>query len=119
MFASYGLTDVRVDEFGNKIESKRILNAREYESYLKFKDESRHQVKVKRTSFLYEDTYYEVNEYESPNSGLTFVNVQLVEGVGDESLSVMPKFPPFLSIIEEITDSEKYSAYELSVKPKD
>lgn len=43
-FASYGLTDVKVEKNGERVENKRILSAREYEEYLQFRDESRHQV---------------------------------------------------------------------------
>jgi hypothetical protein len=116
-FASYGLTDVRVTESGEKLESKRILTAREYESYHKFADETRHIVTVRRTCFLYENTYFEVNEYLTPCPGLAFVNVQQIEGLDTvDGVSDSIKFPPFLNILEDITGSNKYSAYALSLK---
>lgn len=74
------------------------------------------QVHVRRTSFLFDNTFFEINEYVSPSPGLAFVNVQLVEGVDETTLI---KFPTFINVTKEITEMEQFSAYELSVKKDD
>ena len=111
--AAYGITEVR-HIGGEKIESKRILTRREYDNYLKFRDPTRNEVKVKRTCFMHNDTYFEVNEFMAPKKGLCFVSVQVEEGMMGED--VVSLFPEHLEVGKEVTNDEKYSTYYLSLK---
>ena len=44
---------------GKKIESKQIITRRQYDQYRKYRDDTRNEVDVRRTCFMYEDTYFE------------------------------------------------------------
>ena len=78
-FGSYALTQVKYALDGSSFERTRLLSAREYNLYLDYQDETRHVVRLWRTTFLWKGMFYEINEYINPSPSLCFVNCQIVQ----------------------------------------
>lgn len=113
----YGWTAVQKTDDGQTIERKRIISRREYYSLFNNRDKSRHVVKQKRISFLWNIQSFTVHEYIQPVSDVTILHTQVKSSEvvgGDEQVSI----PPFLEVEKKLaTDSEndaQYGAYHLS-----
>lgn len=112
--ASFAQTTVYLAD-GKKTEQKRILTAREYSIAVKQRtDPSRYVVRQRRISFMWNQTYYEIVEYLTPEPGLCLLHVQ------DDGSQVTgpPTVPDWISLGEECTHSALTSAYYLSLKDK-
>lgn len=99
------------DLHGQRLELKRLLNKREYFDLLLQKDPDRVTISKTRHSFLYKDQYMELDEYDSPHRGL-----RLLEFYCDKTRDVSKLLPPWLEIVEEVTDDKQYSMHKLAIK---
>jgi len=131
----YGQTTVkRTNEKQNPtIEVKRIITKREYNAACKTRDQSRHVVKQKRISFLWNMQSFTVHMYEEPVKDLCILHAQ-VEVPDDEDkggsgdvgvgkrcgLMNSVDLPPFLEIERPLNDTKKdksqYGAFNISLK---
>eukprot|EP01138_Halocafeteria_seosinensis_P005171 gb/GECG01005288.1/.p1 GENE.gb/GECG01005288.1/~~gb/GECG01005288.1/.p1 ORF type:complete len:672 (+),score=75.18 gb/GECG01005288.1/:1-2016(+) len=97
------------------IETKRIISASAYFAGKQFQSDPLHlPVRQRRTSFLWNNQYYEITEFISPRpeNGLVLLAVQENE---DSQASGTDLLPPFLDAVEEVTGREEYSAYYVSL----
>ena len=130
--SAYGQTTVKRTVDGQAIEVKRIISRREYVASYKNRDQSRHIVKQKRISFLYNMQSFNIHMYEEPSSvgDLCILHAQAevstssspVKGGGGggigASSSAEVDLPPFLEIDRRLTsskdDEKKYGAFSIS-----
>lgn len=113
--ASYGITHVNLGPDGKKVETKRLLTAREYALYVTQQaDPTRRVVKQKRTSFLWRNRFFEIYEYGKPHEGLCVLYCQIAPGDGEVADL---ELPPWLGVVRECTGEAEFSAYTLSLRP--
>merc|ERR1711871_1736575 len=81
----YGMTQLKVSDDGQEIEMKRIISRREYYSLKgSIPDGTRHIVRQRRTCFLHDDVFFQLDEYQEPISvaGRAILSYQLSESDG-------------------------------------
>lgn len=89
---------------GQRVEIRRQITPREYDSYKSQIDPNRLPVTKLRRCFLYADRYFQLDVFESPREGLV-----LLEGYLDVSESLIPDF---LECID-VTDDPNYSMFNI------
>uniref|UniRef100_A0A7S3CU52 NadR/Ttd14 AAA domain-containing protein n=1 Tax=Strombidium rassoulzadegani TaxID=1082188 RepID=A0A7S3CU52_9SPIT len=90
-----------------KIEKKRIMSGREYEDLLLNEfDEKRRQLKILRTSFMFENQYFQLETFTNIIGAPTFL---LVESE-DEHVSL----PPYLKVLKDVSNNAQYSTHNMS-----
>lgn len=113
----YGWTAVQKMRDGQVIETKRIITKREYNSLFNNRDKSRHVVRQKRISFLWNIQSFTIHLYLLPVSDICILHAQVrssPDGTGEEV-----DIPPFLEVEKELSSSEedeRYGAYHISLK---
>ncbi len=90
---------------GNVIE--RPISGREYFALLAQTDPERRPVRKRRRCFVHENQYMELDDHESPASGLTILQVE-----GPEE--VPPRLPAFLTVEREVTDDPRYTTARIA-----
>lgn len=80
----------------------------DYCTLLERKDPTKSTIKKNRICFLWEQKYFELDEYISPHEGLLILEVEL------DSIEDAVILPSFLKIKKEITSDESYSNYNLA-----
>ncbi|KAL7540983.1 hypothetical protein ACHAXR_010537 [Thalassiosira sp. AJA248-18] len=114
----YGWTGVQKTRDGQIIEKKRIITKREYNLLFVNRDTSRHIVKQKRISFLWNIQTFTVHVYQEPVSDICILHAQIQST--QDSTNEKVAIPPFLEVDKKLmTDSEgdeKYGAYHISLK---
>lgn len=88
---------------GQRVEIERSIPAREYVALLAQADPAMSPVKKRRTLFLWEGQYFELDRFESPCKGLVMLEVEF------DGASASVSLPPFLSIEREVTNEPAYS----------
>ena len=115
----YGWTAVQKTNDGQVIERKRIITKREYNSLLANRDQSRHIIRQKRISFLYNIQSFTIHVYQEPVSDICILHAQ-VQSTGDDEDSAKVSIPPFLEVEKKLMThsegDEKYGAYHISMK---
>eukprot|EP00038_Savillea_parva_P014617 m.11555 g.11555 ORF g.11555 m.11555 type:complete len:432 (-) comp2853_c0_seq1:115-1410(-) len=107
-----GLTSQAVSEDGAVEEKKQIINETLYNHLvINHKDPTRLVVKQERWCCMWEDEnnerhYFEIHKYMDRDLNLLYVQLSDSTERG--------KVPPFLSVVEEVTGKESYSANYLS-----
>lgn len=100
---------------GELIEQKRIISEREYVTMSTTRDSSRHIVRQRRISFLYNKQSFVVHIFQTPEEGLCILHAQ-VEASGTAEPEV--DLPPFLELDRRLQDTEEdtetYGTYSLS-----
>ena len=91
-----------------KIEERRVLTAREYDSLQSQQDPTRCTISKVRRCFLHNNHYYQLDFFKQPHGGL-----MLLEAYIEDHYKL--SLPPFLPIECEVTDDSKYSMFTLSV----
>lgn len=112
----YGWTSVQKMKDGQRIEKKRIITKREYLSLFSNRDKTRHIVRQKRISFLWNIQSFNVHVFKEP-SNVCILHAQ-VRSSPDTPSSDTVDLPPFLDVDRLITDSvedEIYGAYQISL----
>ena len=90
--------------------TERQINGNLYESLLQQADPYRQTITKTRKSFIWKGQFFELDTYLSPVSNLT-----ILETKGMKAHSEV-RFPPFLKVIEDITDNKQYYNYNLALK---
>lgn len=111
----YGWTSVKKMKDGQRIEKKRIITKREYLSLFSNRDKTRHIVRQKRISFLWNIQSFNVHVFKEP-SDVCILHAQVRSSPDDSNDTV--DLPPFLDVDRLITDSvedEVYGAYQISL----
>ena len=80
------------------------------ESLLSQADPYRHTIHKKRTSFIYEGQYFELDQYLGRLDGLVILETKGIT----ESEKV--KLPANIQIVKDITGNKEYYNYNLSLK---
>jgi CYTH domain-containing protein/predicted ATPase len=93
---------------GQRVELERAISAREYAALLAQADPARRTVKKRRTCFLWEGQYFELDEFLEPCAGLSLLAVEL--DAPDREVSL----PPFLEVEREVTSKPEFSGYALA-----
>jgi len=114
----YGFTSVQKLPDGNVIEQKRIISRREYTSSFKQRDPSRHIVRQRRVSFLYNYQSFNIHIYQEPVhvKDLCILHAQ-VDATGEGEVQV--DLPPFLNVERRLEttpeDNKRYGAFGISL----
>lgn len=87
---------------GQRLEVERKISPKEYALLLEKKDEEYITIQKERKCFVWNDHYLELDQYQSPK--LSF-DILEIEGLDREEVF---DFPPFLEVIEEVTDNKMY-----------
>jgi predicted ATPase len=116
----FGWTTVQKTHEGQIIEKKRIITKREYSSLFNNRDKSRHVVRQKRISFLWNIQSFTIHIYKEPVSHICILHAQ-VQTSKDSSNSVEEvAIPPFLDVDKKLLthseDDDEYGAYHISLK---
>ncbi len=90
------------------IETERQIRPVEYLSLLREADESKQTIYKKRQCFVWEEQYFEVDTFLSPNLGIHLLEIEGVEK-HDEIV-----FPPFINVIKDITGDRSYFTSKLA-----
>ncbi|KAJ3312486.1 hypothetical protein HDV04_003086 [Boothiomyces sp. JEL0838] len=98
---------------GQRVEIRRNINPREFESLRTQVDPTRVPINKVRRCFLFNDRYYQLDIYKSPSQGLVLLEAYLDY---DETGKVM--VPEWLDC-EDVTDKPGYSMYDLALKEND
>ena len=106
---TYSYTLRYPDLHGQRVELKRLVTRREYFDLILQKDPSTQTVSKKRYSFLYNDQYFELDQFISPHPGL-----YLLEFYFEKDKPIDGIIPPFLEIEREVTGEKEYSMYNLA-----
>ncbi|KAI9222150.1 AAA domain-containing protein [Blastocladiella britannica] len=128
---------------GQRLEERRSLAAREYESLkANLADASRHPVVKTRRCFLWNDIYFQLDVFQSPCPGLALMEAYLPEsrtnsnhsspvlaaerldtgagaGYADDLVSLRDMLPPFIDFDREVTHDPAFSMYLLAKKEED
>ena len=110
---TYSYTLRYPDLHGQRVELKRLVNRREYFDLLLQRDPSTQTVTKKRYSFLYENQYYELDQFVNPHRGL-----YLLEFHAHKNATVEAMLPPWLKYEGEVTNNKLYSMYALAAAEK-
>ncbi len=111
----YGWTSVQKMKDGQRIEKKRIITKREYLSLFNSRDKSRHIVRQKRISFLWNIQSFNVHVFKEP-SDVCILHAQVRSSPDNNNDTV--DMPSFLDVDRLITDAEEdevYGAYQISL----
>ena len=92
-----------------RIETERQITPREYVTLLEDADSTRETIYKKRTCFVWERQYFELDTFINPNIGITILEIECVNE-GDVNL------PPFIKVIEDVTGRKEYYNYNLAKK---
>jgi len=102
---------------GKKYETERTLSPKEYVNLLSYADPARKTIKKTRYCFLYENQYFELDEYDtmiwSEELNLGYRHVMEIELT---HIDQEVKMPPFIDIICEVTGDKRFSNYNLAKK---
>jgi CYTH domain-containing protein/predicted ATPase len=85
------------------VEIERPITSRDYQGFLAQADPSRRTLRTRRTCFLHEGHYFELDRFVDPRPGLLLLEVEL------EDPQAAVKLPPFLEIEREVTDDPAYT----------
>ena len=91
-----------------QVVTERQINLSLYEMMLGLADPTRHTITKHRQSFIWQGQYFEVDTYQDRLAGLVILETK---GIADGE---PVKFPPFLSVKEDITGRQEYYNYELA-----
>eukprot|EP00835_Amoeboradix_gromovi_P007092 NODE_1053_length_1683_cov_0.205808.p1 type:complete len:411 gc:universal NODE_1053_length_1683_cov_0.205808:1493-261(-) len=103
----YNLT-IRKIVHNQKLEERRVLNAKEYDSLQSQRDTTRCIISKTRRCFHFSNHYFQLDFFQKPHGGLLILESYLE----DEHKS---RLPPFLPIESEITTDPQFSMFNLSL----
>lgn len=103
---------------GQRVETRRILTMREYETLRAQADPSRAIIKKRRRCFLHNDRYFQLDVYQHPNAGLVLLETYLDFDFHNPSVpvsqeSIQSRLPEWLEL-EEVTGNKQYSMYTIA-----
>merc|ERR1712154_66298 len=107
---------------GKQVEVKRIITQREYNTAYKNRDMSRHVVKQKRISFIWNMQSFNIHIYMEPThvENLCLVHVQTSGDVDKDSDASLVDMPDFLDVQRKLVDCEedkkRFGAFSISLR---
>ena len=102
-------TKKRISEH-EMIETERQVSNNLYQSLLTQADPDRQTIRKLRKSFIWKGQYFELDTYREPVNNLMILETKGV--VSQEDVN----FPPFIKVIEDITDNKRYYNYNLAMR---
>lgn len=99
----------KIDNLSRKEKEKRISES-EFNSLLKYKDNSRLVIKKTRILFNYKDQLFELDLFKDKLSGLVILEIEL------DKRNEKVNLPPYFKVLKEVTKEEKFNNYHLSDK---
>ena len=93
-----------------QIETERQVSNALYESLLGQADPYRQTIRKHRQSFIWRGQYFELDTYHGPLEGLVILETK---GIADQE---DVNFPPFISVVEEVTANHDYYNHTLALK---
>ncbi|MCU0656729.1 MAG: AAA family ATPase [Polyangiaceae bacterium] len=93
---------------GQRVELQRTISPREYAALCAQADPARRTLRKRRTCFVWEQQYFEIDEFLDPITGLALLSVELSSPEQDVTL------PPFLTVEREVTSKPEFSGYSLA-----
>lgn len=118
---TFTLTIRRPNVGGQPIETRRNLSGREYEAFLTQIDPRRHSALKTRRCFVYNDQYLQLDLYKQPREGLVLLEAYIndccrVESADNTLSNDLSFMPPFIHVLQEVTEDPDYSMYKLCLK---
>ncbi len=108
--ATYYLTEKKGTGLpGQRVEVEEMIPWRRFAELMRSRDRSRGIVRKKRHFFLWENQYFELDVFENP-PGVCILEVELTEAAKEIVL------PPFLPILEEVTEDLRYRNFALALR---
>lgn len=99
---AYFLTTKKFITSNQRIEVERQITPSEYINLMNSANPDKQTIHKHRRCFVWDNRYYELDTFESPK--LPHCLLEIEDVTEDEAIS----FPPFLNIIEEVTDNSDY-----------
>ncbi|KAI8912746.1 AAA domain-containing protein [Gorgonomyces haynaldii] len=96
---------------GQRLETRRNLQHREFESYRLQADPSRQKIVKIRRCFLFNDRYFQLDLFTSPHKGLVLLEAYLGEDYDHMAHGAIPEW---LDVVD-VTDDKAYSMFNLSL----
>lgn len=91
------------DRPGVRIEKERDLNAEQYREHLSHADKRRRTIRKTRRTFIWENQYFELDEFLDELSGLFLLEIELTD------LQQEVKLPPFIPVMADVTEDSNYT----------
>lgn len=91
-------------------EEEKEISEKEYNAYVKQCHPDKQAVEKTRFVFRFKDQDFELDIFKGDLEGLAILELEL------DSKNDKIKLPPFLHVIKEVTDNDKYSNYTLANK---
>ena len=95
-------------ETGVHEEEEYEITKSQYEKHLKNSNKDKTQVEKSRFVFKYNDQVFELDVFKGPLKGLAILEIEL------ENIDDTVELPPFLKVIKEVTDDERFSNFRLA-----
>lgn len=110
--STYYLTTKKFLEAGVRQEVERQISWREYLDFMAQRDPARGIICKKRYCFLWRGQYFELDMFENVEGIRWILEVELTESQEEVML------PPFIDVIEEVTNDEAYSNRNFALRVK-
>jgi len=98
----YFLTCKRTLHGNSRLENERQIIPLEYVHYLAQADPSRTTIHKRRTCFVWENRYFELDTFVNP--ALPFSLLEIEDAEHHEDI----QFPPFIKVVEDVTDNKEF-----------
>lgn len=98
----YFLTTKKFVSANQRVEVERLITPSEYVNLMGKADPGKQTIHKHRRCFVWDNRYYELDTFISPT--LSHCMLEIEDVAMDETIS----FPPFLNVIEEVTDNPDY-----------
>jgi len=106
----YFLTRKRTLYGNSRLENERQITPLEYVQYLAQADPSRTTIHKRRTCFVWENRYFELDTFVNP--ALPFSLLEIEDAERHEDI----QFPPFIKVVEDVTDKKEFYNSNLARK---
>lgn len=97
-------------ETGVHKEKEHKISEKQYQKYLKDADPNRVTVEKTRFVFDYNGQVFELDVFKGVLKGLALLEIEL------KDMSQKVELPPFLKIIEEVTEDKRFNNFSLASK---
>lgn len=91
-------------------EKEKKISEEEFDKLFKHKDPSKNLIKKTRIVFKFKDQVFELDIFKEHLQGLIILEIELEDK--DQKVNL----PPYLKVIKEVTEEDKYNNYHLSDK---
>lgn len=99
----YFRTEKRYLGPGKNVETEHRISATDYETGVHFQLPGTRLIKKDRHCFIYENQYFEFDVIPIGDKVIYLLEIELTEE------TQVPQLPPFISVLEDVTDDERYT----------